>query len=92
MIPNMNTRMYRPRSVTIGMRRQVSSRCGQILSKRMKKSLLLVLATALIIVFAVSQLMHWRIVHANGQLQQNTLAVTREELHWSTTLPHTSDP
>lgn len=70
MIPSMNTRMYRPRSVTIGMRQQASFRSGQILTKRMKKPLLLVLAAALVIVFAVSQFMHWRIANADGRLQQ----------------------
>lgn len=70
MIPSMNSRMYRPRSVTIGMRRQMSSRSGQVLTKRMKKPLVLVLAAALIIVFAGSQFMHWRIVNADDRFQQ----------------------
>ena len=72
MIPNMNSRMYRPGSVTIGMRQQMLSRSGhgQVLTKRMKKPLVLVLVTALIIVFTVSQFIHWRIVNADDRLQQ----------------------
>ena len=70
MIAEIHSRMFRPHSVTMGMRQQVVTRTNVGMSKRMAKVVALILCISLFVVFAFSQVMHWHIVATTSQLEK----------------------
>lgn len=70
MIADIQSRMFRPHPVTIGMRQHISSRTTSGMSKRMAKMVALIICTSLFVVFAFSQVMHWHISATTSKLEQ----------------------
>ena len=70
MIAEINSRMFRPHAVNMGMRQQVASRTSTGMSKRMTRMVTLIIGVSLFVVFAVSQVMHWHIVASANQFEK----------------------
>ena len=70
MIAEINSRMFRPHAVNVGMRQQVASRTSKGMSKRMAKMVTLIICVSLFVVFAFSQVMHWQIVASSNKLEE----------------------
>jgi len=70
MIAEIQSRMFRPHTVTMGMRQQVVTRTGTGLSKRMAKVVALIICISLFVVFAFSQIMHGHIVATADQIDK----------------------
>ena len=71
MIAGLNTKVFRPHTVTVGMRHQhVASRTNSTLSSQAAKLVTFILVVALFVVFTVSQFMQWNITSSTSQLKQ----------------------
>lgn len=70
MIAEIQSRMFRPHPVTVGMRQHISSRTSAGMSRRMAKLVALIICTSLLVVFAFSQVMHWHISATAEKLEQ----------------------
>jgi len=70
MIAEIQSRMFRPHPVGMGMRQHVSSRTSQGISKRMAKIVTMIICVSLFVVFAFSQVMHWQIVSSSSKLEK----------------------
>ena len=70
MIAEINSRMFRPHAVNMGMRQQVASRTSTRMSKRMAKMVTLIICVSLFVVFAFSQVMHWQITASANQFEK----------------------
>lgn len=70
MIAEIQSRMFRPHPVGLGVRQHVSSRTSPGISKRMAKLVTLLICVSLLVVFAFSQVMHWQIVSSSNKLEK----------------------
>ena len=70
MIAGLSAKVFRPQTVTVGMRQQVVSRTDSVVSKQAAKLVTLILVGALFVVFGISQFMHWSILSSMSQLEQ----------------------
>ena len=70
MMTGINSRMFRPNAVAVGMRQQVAARSDWAMSRRLAKLVTLILCVSIFIVFAFSQLMHWHIVSTINKLDK----------------------
>ena len=70
MIAEIQSRMFRPHPVTMGMRQHITSRTSTGLSKRMAKMVAMIICISLFVVFAFSQVMHWHIAATADKLEQ----------------------
>ncbi|MDW7773209.1 MAG: hypothetical protein SCH71_10005 [Desulfobulbaceae bacterium] len=62
--------MFRPHTVTIGMRQQVVARTHPVMSKRVARRVTVMLCVGIFVVFAFSQFMRWQIVSSVNELEQ----------------------
>jgi cell division protein FtsB len=69
MIAEIHSRMFRPRSVTMGMRQQVASRTRAGMSRRMARVVALIICLSLVVVFAFSLVMHRQIGASANRLE-----------------------
>lgn len=69
MIAGLNAKVFRPHTVTVGMRQHVASRADSVVSRQAAKLVTLILVAALFVVFAISQFMHWSIQSSTSQLE-----------------------
>ena len=60
MIAEINSRMFRPHAVNMGMRQQVASRTSKGMSKRMAKMVTLIICVSLFVVCAFSQVIFFK--------------------------------
>jgi hypothetical protein len=70
MIAGMSPRMFRAHTMTVGLRQQVVVRTNPVMSKRVARCVTLILCVTILVVFSVSQFLHWRIVSSLNQLDQ----------------------
>ena len=70
MIAEIQSRMFRPHAVTMGMRQQVVSRTSAGMSRHMARVVALIICISLFVVFAFSQVMHWHIVSSANQFEK----------------------
>ena len=70
MITGMSSRIFRPHTMTVGMRQQVVARTNPVMSKQVAGKVAVILCTGIFIVFAFSQIMRWQIVASVNQLGQ----------------------
>ena len=63
-------RTFRTPVTLFGLRRQVAAVRYEPLSKKFIRSSFIIVLAALAVVVSVSQLLHWRIVHEQGTLEQ----------------------
>ncbi|GAB4332366.1 MAG: hypothetical protein Kow0089_00200 [Desulfobulbaceae bacterium] len=77
MIAGMQSRVFRPHSVTLGMRQHVVSRTSPVVSRRMARVVAVIVGISLLVVFAFSQVMHHHITSSADRLER--LQVERSE-------------
>lgn len=70
MIAEIQSRMFRPHPVTMGMRQHITSRTSSGVSKRMAKVVTFIICASLLVAFAFSQVMHWHIVASANKLEE----------------------
>lgn len=70
MMTGISSRMFRPHSMSVGMRQQVVSRTNPVMSKQVARRVTLMLCVGIFVVFVFSQFMRWQIVASINQLEQ----------------------
>jgi len=70
MITGISSRMFRPHTMTIGVRQQVVARTNSVMSKRVAGKVTMILCAGIFVVFVFSQFMRWQIVASTNQLEQ----------------------
>lgn len=77
MIAGISSRIFRPQSVTVGMRQHVVSRTNPVMSRQVAGKVAMILCVGIFIVFAFSQVMRWQIASSVSELEQ--LQTVRKE-------------
>lgn len=70
MITGISSRMFRPHTMTVGVRQQIVPRANPVMSKRVAGKVTLLLCAGILVVLAFSQFMRWQIVSSVNQLEQ----------------------
>ena len=70
MIAEIQSRMFRPHPLAMGMRQHVSSRTSPGMSRRMAKMVTMIICTSVFVVFACSLVMHWQIMASSKKLEK----------------------
>jgi len=70
MIINAQANQYRARTLRPGIRQRVAADRTGTMSASLRRALLLVLASAVVVVLVVGQLLHWGVVRQYRQVEQ----------------------
>lgn len=70
MITGISSKMFRPQTMTVGMRQQVVARANPVMSKQVARKVTLMLCIGIFVVFVFSQFMRWQIVTSVSRLEQ----------------------
>jgi hypothetical protein len=70
MITGISSKMFRPHTMTVGMRQQVIARTNPVMSKQVARKVTLMLCIGIFVVFVFSQFMRWQIMASINQLEQ----------------------